>query len=221
MNRKDEILEAYNFRFACKEFDSSKKISDEDFNFILEVARLSPSSIGLEPWRFLVIQNKALRDKLLPYCTGAKTQLPTASHFVIILARSAKDLKYDSEYIDHILKDIKQFPESTVNGFKEFLKNFQNELFDGGNDEKGIFNWASRQTYIAMGNMMTVAAELKIDSCAIEGFNKEKVEEVLVNEGILDKEHFGISVMIAFGYRKEENLYKKSRQELKEIVQFV
>src|SRR3954452_10982441 len=84
---KEKIMEAFHFRHACKEFDPMHKISEEDFKFILETGRLSPSSFGYEPWKFVVIQNAALREKLKPVSGGATGQLPTASHIVVILAR--------------------------------------------------------------------------------------------------------------------------------------
>ncbi len=105
MDRK-EIIEAFNFRHACKIFDRDKKISDEDFNTILEVARLSPSSFGFEPWRFIVVQDMNLREKLLPVTWGAQNILPTASHYVIILARKKPTLLYNSDYITHMMYDI-------------------------------------------------------------------------------------------------------------------
>ncbi|MBN4863246.1 NAD(P)H-dependent oxidoreductase, partial [Staphylococcus sp. EG-SA-32] len=88
MNQMNQtIIDAFHFRHATKEFDPTKKISDEDFNTILETGRLSPSSLGLEPWHFVVVQNKELREKLKAYSWGAQKQLDTASHFVLIFAR--------------------------------------------------------------------------------------------------------------------------------------
>ncbi len=89
---KNEILAAYQFRHATKEFDASRKISSGDFQFILETGRLSPSSFGLEPWQFVVVQNPQIREKLRPFAWGAQKQLPTASHFVLILSRLPKDM---------------------------------------------------------------------------------------------------------------------------------
>jgi len=83
---KQQILDAYAFRHACKAFDSDKKISDDEFELILETGRLSPSSFGFEPWQFLVIQNPVLREKLLPLVCGQQ-QVPTASHLLITLSR--------------------------------------------------------------------------------------------------------------------------------------
>jgi nitroreductase len=77
---KQEILDAFWFRHACKEFDDSRKLNAEDFQFILETARLSPSSFGLEPWKFLVVQNPLLREKLAACTWGGQKQLPTGSH---------------------------------------------------------------------------------------------------------------------------------------------
>ena len=102
---QETIINAFNFRHATKEFDPKKKVSDSDFHTILETGRLSPSSLGLEPWRFVVIENEDLKEKLKPYSWGAQKQLNTASRFVIILAR--KNVTADSEYVQHIIRDIK------------------------------------------------------------------------------------------------------------------
>ena len=84
------IINAFNFRHATKRFDSDKKISESEFNTILEAGRLSPSSLGLEPWKFIVVQNAEIRNKLKEISWGARGQLETASHFVILLAKKRK-----------------------------------------------------------------------------------------------------------------------------------
>ena len=83
-NVKNQVLKAYKFRHACKKFDGTKKISDDDFNYILEVGKLSPSSFGFIPWKFLIIQNNEIREKISPVSWGAKLKLPDASHFIVI-----------------------------------------------------------------------------------------------------------------------------------------
>lgn len=220
-NIKDSILKAYNFRYACKEFDSSKKISNDDFNFILETARLSPSSLGFEPWKFLVINDMKLREELKPLCLGAQGQLPTASHFVIILSRNINDLKYDSKYISDFMKNVQKLPTDIIEVRTKFYKNFQEKEFKLLESDRAVFDWGCKQTYIALANMMTSAAQIGIDSCPIEGFSKDKVEKLLVDKGILDKEHFGVSCMVAFGYRKHEPKHDKTRQSLDNIVEFI
>lgn len=220
-NIKDEILKAYNFRFACKEFDSSKKISDDDFKFILETARLSPSSCGFEPWKFLVINDMKLREELKPLCWGAQTQLSTASHFLIILSRNINDLKYDSKYISDFMKNVQKLSDNIIEIKTKFYKDFQEEQFKLLESDRAVFDWGCKQTYIALANMMTAAAQIGIDSCPIEGFDRDKVENLLEDKGILDKNHFGVSCMVAFGYRKNGPKHEKTRQSLDKIVEFI
>lgn len=217
---KQELLEAYNYRYACKEFNKEKKISDEDFNFILETGRLSPSSFGWEPWKFIVVQNEELRMKLKEYTWGAQGTLPTASHFVILAARKPADMKYDSEYLKYMSNDIQKLPEDIQTMKLDFFKNFSEKDFDMTED-RPLFDWASKQTYIPLGNMMTSAATLRIDSCPIEGFDRVKIDEILKQEGILD-EHFNVSVMVAFGYRADnQEIFPKTRREQQEVVHWV
>jgi nitroreductase len=217
-SKKQEILKAYQFRHACKEFDTNKKISDEDFHFILETGRLSPSSFGFEPWKFVVIQDAALREKLKPVSGGAQGQLPTASHFVVILARREEGLRHDSVHVNKMMKDIHHMPEEVVQGLSGFYKSFvETELED---NDRLIFEWASKQTYIALGNMMTAAAQIGIDSCPIEGFDKKQVTSILQNEGIINANDFGVACMVAFGYRQEDPKRPKTRQNLDEIVEW-
>ncbi|KEK24532.1 NAD(P)H-dependent oxidoreductase [Bacillus gaemokensis] len=218
---KEEILKAYHFRHACKEFDSNRKISDEDFEFILETGRLSPSSFGFEPWKFVVIQNQDIRNKLLPVAWGAQKQLPTASHFVVILARKKEDMLYNSSYISNFMMNIQQLPEEIVTMKRGFYKEFQESDFHLLESERAMFDWASKQTYIALGNMMTAAAQIGIDSCPIEGFNKEKVEAVLKEEDIISEETFGVSTLVSFGYRAEEPKHNKTRQTMDAIVKWI
>ncbi|WJE52149.1 NAD(P)H-dependent oxidoreductase [Bacillus cereus] len=218
---KEEILKAYQFRHACKEFDVNKKISDEDFQFILETGRLSPSSFGFEPWKFVVIQNQDIRNKLLPVAWGAQKQLPTASHFVVILARKKEEMIYNSSYISNFMKNIQQLPEEVITMKRGFYKEFQESDFQLLESDRSMFDWASKQTYIALGNMMTAAAQIGIDSCPIEGFNKEKVEAVLKEEGILLDKSFGVSVLVAFGHRLAEPKRDKTRQTMDMIVEWI
>ncbi|MFD3445964.1 NAD(P)H-dependent oxidoreductase [Microbacteriaceae bacterium 4G12] len=220
-NTKQKIMEAFHFRHACKEFDPTKKISEDDFQFILETARLSPSSFGYQPWKFIVVQNKELREKLLPFAWGAKGQLPTASHFVIVLSRNINDMHYDSAYIEYIMKEIVGLSEEARQIRRGVFKKFQESDFKLLESERTVFDWASKQCYIALANMMTSAAQIGIDSCPIEGFDKEKVEAILREEGILKGDNLEVAVMAAFGYRKGEPKFKKTRQTMDAIVEWV
>ncbi len=218
--KKQEILDAYHYRHACKEFDPDRKISEEDFNFILETGRLSPSSVGLEPWRFLVVQNPELREKMRAVSWGAQGQLPTASHFVILLARKTKDLRHDAAYVQHMMRDVHSMPEEVVSMLGDLYKKFVETDFNLMESERAMFDWACKQTYLPLANMMTAAAQIGIDSCPIEGFQREQLEQLLQQEGVLDTEHFGVACLAAFGYRVNEPR-PKSRQPLNDIVEWI
>jgi nitroreductase len=217
--RKEEILNAYKFRQAIKEFRTDKKISDSDFEFILETGRLSPSSFGWEPWQFLVVQNPQVREKLLPFSWGAQKQLPTASHFVIIMARKPSQMVVGSEYFRYLSQDVCNFPAEIEQMRYDIFDKFQKEDFDLTDDRK-IFDWTCRQTYLPFANMMTAAAQIGIDSCPIEGFDKEKAEAVLIDEGLLDESQFGISAMVAFGYKKADLDWPKTRRQMDDVVKW-
>ncbi|MBD8067996.1 NAD(P)H-dependent oxidoreductase [Bacillus sp. PS06] len=217
---KEQIIEAFKFRHATKKFNPDKKISQDDFSFILEIGRLSPSSIGLEPWKFLVIEDQALKEKLRTVSWGAQGQLPTASHFVIILARTIKDVKYDSDYIKNHMLNVKKFPAELLDQIKERYKVFQETDTKILETERTIFDWSCKQCYIALGNMMTAAAQIGIDSCPMEGFDYEAVTSILEERNLLEDGHLGVAVMVAFGYREEEPR-PKTRKELSDIVEWV
>ncbi|WP_064094013.1 NAD(P)H-dependent oxidoreductase [Rossellomorea aquimaris] len=217
---KQEILDASHFRHATKEFDPEKKVSDDDFKFIMETGRLSPSSFGFEPWRFLVIQNPELREKIKNTAWGAYGKLPEASHFVVILARTKVDTKYDSSYLQDHFKNVKKLPDEHLTKYLEKIEQFQKVDFDLLEGERPLYDWAGKQTYLALGNMMTAAAQIGVDSCPIEGFDIEKMNHLLAEEGLLEDGHFSISVMVAFGYRvKEPN--EKTRRPYDDIVKWV
>ncbi|MCT8138512.1 NAD(P)H-dependent oxidoreductase [Anaerobacillus sp. CMMVII] len=217
---KEQILAAFQFRHATKKFDPDKIIPEDDFNFILETARLSPSSIGIEPWKFVVIQNQQLREKLKEVTWGAQGQLPTASHFVALLARTKVDTKYDSDYITNHLLTVKGLPEELIPKVHERYKVFQENDLHLLDSERSMFDWASKQTYIALGNMMTAAAQIGIDSCPVEGFHYDSVHQIFEEEGLLENGHLDISVMVAFGYRAEEPR-PKTRKKKEDVIKWI
>jgi nitroreductase len=214
------LLDTFNNRYTCKGYDPEKKVSDEDFNVIMEVARLSPSSMGLEPWKFVLINNREIREKIKPHAWGAEVSLDGASHFVLILARKPVDLQYDAEYVEYIMNDIQHFEDDLRRARKQKLKSFQNDDLKIAGNEKAFFDWACKQTYIPLANMLTAAAMLGVDSTPMEGFNTENVETILIKEGILDPIHFGLSCMIAFGYKNREHR-PKTRRAMKEVLETV
>lgn len=219
MMKKQEVLDAFKFRYATKEYDDSKKISEEDFNFILEAGRLSPSSYGFEPWKFLIVQSPEFRARLMKIASGAEHKLRGASHFIIILARI--DVRYDSEYVINHMKSVQKLPEEFIGMVVKGLQEFQETKWKLFDNERTLFDWSSKQTYIALANMMTAAAQIGIDSTPIEGFNVSDVHDLLESEGLLDNGKFKPSVMLALGYRKEDPARPKMRRNLSDIVQWV
>lgn len=217
--KRQEILDAFQFRHATKEFDPNKKISEEDFQFILETGRLSPSSFGLEPWKFVVIQNHELRKKIKDASWGAAGKLPEASHYIAILARTEKDMRFDSDYIENHLRNVKKAPEEIVERMVSTIKNFQESEFDLLNNDRAMFDWSCRQAYIALANMMTAAAQIGIDSCPIEGFDMQTMDKIFAEEALLEDGRLRLAVMCAFGYRANEPR-PKTRKAMKEIVEW-
>jgi hypothetical protein len=217
---KQAILDAYHFRHACKEFDPARKIPQADFDFILETGRLSPSSFGYEPWQFVVIQDMKLREQLLPVTWGAQKTLPTASHYMAILVRKGSELRYDSTYLLDIMRRIKGMDDEAVAKRTSVFRKFEESDFRLLESERALFDWGCRQAYIALGNMMTAAAMIGIDSCPIEGFEQEPAERILADAGVLDPAEFGLAVMVAFGYRVNPQT-PKTRREMAEVLSWV
>lgn len=201
---KDSFIKTLNFRHACKAFDSNKKISEDDLNFILEAGRLSPSSFGLEPWKFVVIENHKLLDKLLPVVWGGTGKFGFASHIVLLLAKTAHFTHHTSQYVESMFRDTHQFPEDMIEFRKSLVKGHQLEHFDFLKDEQQLTQWACRQVYIALSQMLIASAMLKIDSCPIEGFTVKKVSEVIEKEMNINPKQYFPACFVAFGYRVNE-----------------
>ncbi|MDO4769028.1 MAG: NAD(P)H-dependent oxidoreductase [Brachymonas sp.] len=214
---KQQVLDAFHFRAATRAYDPAKKISDDDFNYILELARLSPSSVGAEPWQLLVIQNSALRQALKPVSWGMATQVDDASHLVVLLAK--KNARYDSDFFREVMARRGLEGEKAEQALARYQQ-FQSQDANVLESERTLFDWACKQTYIALANMMTGAALIGIDSCPVEGFSHAAVERILAEAGLFDLAEWGVSVMVTFGYRAKEPR-PKVRKPLDEIVRWV
>ena len=206
------FMEAMDFRHACKTFDETKKISDENMRFILEVGRKSPSSFGQEGWKFLVITNDELKAKLRPFCWN-QAQITTCSHLVIVLG-AVEDLKPSSN-VPAKRFSRRELPQEKIDAYVEL---YENHLKVTGvlDNDRTLFAWSARQTYLAAANMMTAAATKGIDSCPIEGFEKEKVEEVLE----LDTTKYQVSLVLPFGYRINPQS-TQMRLPFDEVVEYI
>ncbi|QSZ40831.1 NAD(P)H-dependent oxidoreductase [Sulfurimonas aquatica] len=206
----NEFSKAMDFRHACKVFDENKKISDEEINFILEAGRKSPSSFGMEAWKFLVITNEELKAKLRPACWN-QVQITSCSHLVIVLA-GIESVKPESGEVKKRF-NRREMPEDKL---EFYLGLYASHMEQTLSSDENIYAWTSKQSYIAAGNMMTAAATLEIDSCPIEGFDKNQVEEILG----LDRSKFQLSLVLPFGYRTDP---QSSQQRLsqEEVIEFI
>lgn len=212
-----QVVELLNQRSSTRYYDPNKKIDEEDFNAILECARLSPSSVGSEPWKLLVIQNKALREKIKPFSWGMKNQLDDCSHLVILLAK--KNARYDSPFFTEVMtrKGLDEEQQKLALAKYETLQKNDMKLLES---ERTLFDWCSKQTYIALANMLTGAAAMGIDSCPIEGFHYESVNRILSEAGLFDANEWGVSCMVTFGYRAKE-IKKKYRKPADEVIKWI
>lgn len=207
---QNDFMNAMDFRHACKIFDESKTIPDEQMHTILEAGRKSPSSFGMEGWKFLVITNEALKAKIRPVCWD-QVQVTSCSHLVIILAA-----------IENV-KPISGIPQKRFGRrplsdeqIDIYINLYSTHLSHTLSSDENIYHWTSKQSYIPLGNMMTAAAYIGIDSCPIEGFEKEKLEDILS----LDPTQWQVSVVVPFGYRLNEQP-KQIRLEFDEVVEFI
>lgn len=166
-----------------------------------------------------MVQNAELREKLRTHTWGGQKQFPTASHLLVILARKSPYMKFDSDYIEHMMANVHHIPEEGRIARRQFYETFQKSDFKLLESERALFDWACRQTYIALGNMMTSAAMIGVDSCPIEGFVAEEIEKVMRADFGINTDHYGVSCMLTFGYRKNE-ARPKTRQPMDDIVQW-
>ncbi|PHR56375.1 MAG: NAD(P)H-dependent oxidoreductase [Arcobacter sp.] len=206
----NNFSKAMNFRHACKIFDDTKKISDEDIRFILEAGHKSPSSFGMEAWKFLVITNEDLKAKLKPACWD-QIQMTSCSHLVVVLT-GIDSVKVETG----IPKQRFLRRDMPADKLDFYLGLYAGHLDKVLSTDENIYSWTVRQTYIAAGNMMTAAAYIGIDSCPIEGFDKDQVEKILD----LDTTKYQLSMVLPFGYRLNEQS-SQEREPFEDVVEFI
>lgn len=130
-------------------------------------------------------------------------------------------MKHDSEYLNNFMRDVQKLPEDVIEMKTGFFKGFQEKDFNLLEDEKTLTDWSSKQSYIALGNMLTAGAIIGADSCPIEGFYKEKTEKILAEKFGVNTDEYNLSYMIAFGYAKDGNKHPKTRRKMENIVKFM
>ncbi|MGZ5263798.1 MAG: NAD(P)H-dependent oxidoreductase [Kaistella sp.] len=205
------LIEDLKWRHAVKAYDSTKKVSQEDLNSVLEAARLAPTSSGLQPFRVIVVENQDLKEQMVKGALNPEV-MRDCSHVLVFAAWDS----YSAEKIDKVYDlhtDIRELPRGRFDSYTDQLK----QIYSAQTAEEN-FAHTARQTYIALGLAMAQAAELKIDSTPAEGFSTEVVDE------ILGLKELGLKsvTLLYLGYRDSENDWlskmKKVRIPMDEFI---
>lgn len=203
-------IEALNWRYATKVFDSEKKVSAGDLDTVLESMRLSASSFGLQPWKFVVVSNKDIRAKIRAAAWN-QPQVTDASHLIVLTVRNDIDEAFVDRYIKSIA-DVRGMDVSMLKDFSDMIKGSIKTR-----SPEALKAWSSRQVYIPLGTALLTAATLGIDACPMEGFDNAEVDKIL-GLGEMNLESLAF---LTLGYRSAADKtasYKKSRFSKEEVV---
>ena len=212
MNIKD-VEKALQWRYAVKKFDSNKKIAEEDWKVLEQSLWLSPSSYGLQPWKFLIIHNPELREKLRA-ASWNQSQVTDCSHYVVFIVKNKIDDAYIHEYLDRI-SEVQGVPRENLNKLHQVIAS---DLVHGPRAQM-IEHWGERQSYIAMGFLMETAALLQIDACPLEGIDPKAYDNLLS----LTETGYHTIACVALGYRASDDKYqfsKKVRFPIERIIEY-
>ncbi|HEU4952678.1 MAG TPA: NAD(P)H-dependent oxidoreductase [Holophagaceae bacterium] len=195
----ETLLETLSWRYATKKFNPSKKIDGATWQALAESLALTPSSYGLQPWKFLVVEDPELRAKLREHSWG-QGQVTDASHFVVFTART----DVTEADVDRYLARIAEVRGVSLESLAGFRKMLVDNLVNRG-QRADIPEWAARQTYIALGQLMTAAAALGVDATPMEGLDPKAYDRILGLEG----SGYATTMACALGYRAEDDGYAK------------
>lgn len=203
-------MDKLNWRYSVKRFDPSRKISDENWKVLEEALRLSPSSYGVQPWKFILVKDAALRDQLKA-ASWNQSQVSECSHFLVFLYKHKMDLEHVQKYVDKVAT-VRGLPVENLAGMKNAIVR---DIISGPRSQE-IHFWAQRQCYIAMGILMQSAAILEIDTCPMEGLDPQKYDHLLG----LENGDWKTVAAVACGYRSPGDQFqfnKKVRFDYEDI----
>ena len=204
------IIENLNWRYATKEFDPQRDMPSKDLDTLLEVLRLSPSSFGLQPWKFVLVKDQAKKEELLPFSWNQK-QVVDASELIVLCCQ----VNFGEADVNRFLESIalqRKMELKDLSGYKDMILGFMKEM-----SAPELKNWMKAQVYIALGNLLTACADLKIDACPMEGFNKANYDKILN----LTEHGLESVVVCPVGYRSSSDKYAilpKVRYPVDEVV---
>ncbi|MCO5261147.1 MAG: NAD(P)H-dependent oxidoreductase [Crocinitomicaceae bacterium] len=205
------IIDNLHWRYATKRYDSSKKVPQDAISIIKEALRLTPTSYGLQPLKFLIIENNAIRNELLSFSYNQKA-IVDASHLIVIASLTDIPTQEIDDYIENtaLTRDI---PIQQLSNYSNFLKQTINNLSP---IEKKM--WAQKQAYIALGVLIDICAQLKLDATPMEGFDSDGYDYVLN----LTEKKLTSTLVIPIGYRHSEDsaqYWKKVRKSSEELFE--
>lgn len=198
----ENLIQALNWRYAVKKFNPDQKISDSEWSHLQEVVRLTPSSYGLQPWKFIWVKDRDLLEKLRLFSRD-QSQVTDCSHYLVIAYLEKVDEFHVDRHLDQMVK-IRGGAPASLSKWKESVID---KLLKGRRAGQ-LDRWAERQTFIVLGQVMTAAALLGIDTCPMEGIEPEKYDEILGLQG----SGFKTIATIAFGYRSTEDKYSEMKK---------
>ena len=210
----EQVLEQLNWRYATKKFDPNKKIPEAVWKVLEQSLVLAPSSFGLQPWKFIVVRNPQIREQLVEHSWGQK-QVVEASHLVVLAIKKDLNESDVDRYVQR-MSDVQQVPLENLQKFANVVKGFMKQP----PYPLDINAWSTRQTYIALGQYMTCAAMLGIDTCPMEGFIPDKYDEVLG----LPAQGYKTVVVCPAGYRADDDKYAtnpKVRYPTEDVVNYI
>ena len=208
------LLAALQWRYATKVFDATKKIPADVWSALEQTLVLTPTSYGLQPYKFLIVQDAAIRAALLPHSWGQK-QVVDCSHFVVFLART----EMKEADVDKLIARISQVRGVPAESIAPYRGMMVSDVVNGPRG-KAAHEWAARQAYIALGNLMTAAAIIGVDACPMEGLVPAEYDKILKLEGS------GYKTVVAcpLGYRAATDKYAsltKVRYETSDLVKVI
>ena len=203
-----KIIESLKWRYATKKFNSEKEIAQDKIDILKQAFNLTATSYGLQPIKLLVIKDKTLREKLLEH-TYNQQQIIQASHILVFCIETKINKQYIEDYFNRV-KDIRSTPETILKPYRDFLiEDFESR------SEGYIKEWATRQAYLAMGNLLTVCAMEGIDSTPMEGFKPKSYDEVLS----LKEKGLQSVLIMPIGYRAEDDIFSDFKKVRKTIAE--
>ena len=201
-----EILEKLKWRYACKKFDTTKKLTQEKLTILKNAFNLTATSYGLQPLKMLVISNQTLKEALVPL-TMNQSQVADCSEVLVLCTETKISSNYIKEYFERV-KTIRKVKDSIIDPFRSHIIN----SFDKKSSDD-IELWSTKQAYLAMGNLLAVCADLKIDACPMEGFSPDKYDKFFN----LKSKNLKSVLIMPMGYRSKDDIFSTMQKVRKSL----